>query len=929
MSFPGGLTPRVDLFYSGIWNNITSDVLARDNENSIVINRGRASEDSAITPATCSMSWKNADGKYSPRNAAGPLYGLIGRNTPIRVGLGVPPVAAGNSTSTGSTNLIAPSVTAEITGMQIAAWIATPVGNVTLPGGYTVSTELDGTLSTLGMGYKLAVAAGTTGTQTATFSTTATAQATLNVHVPGGTFSSSTSNRSTGGLDVNLTPAVSAGQTLVAVCAWSDDPEDRMQPPKVQGDRGLGWILLADTGSAAAGTPRVMAWALTAPAAPGIVSFVGKRDGLTDTFMRLYTLTGVSTYIPRFTGEVSEFPVEWTERGKDVWVPIQAAGVTRRLGSANQASMRSAIYESFVRRPATIGYWPFEDAVGATAFSSALTGGVPAAFVNTPILAAYDVIAGSDALPTFTNAAAVCPLAGFTDTNAYAFGALVHIDAAGDTVGANILSLDFNGGDVQTIVLEYGGAALFNLKIVYSDGTATTTVVYAHQMDGNTFVLCGIIQQNGTGVDYGMLIADVTTDGSVPTPLLDAQTVVTKNLGRPVRVNIGLETGTGATLQTNAPAIGHVFVINDPVSLFNFGDPDLGATSYKALIAWNNQKVSDRIFRLCCDSKVRVNVQHLDTDEQLGNQLPNTLLGDLQEAENSSAGGTVYDSAGFLGLSYRGRVSKSSQTPTLTLDYSAKQISAPLLPVDDDQRTQNDVTVNRVNGGSGHAVLLAVGNLSVQPPPLGVGPYRQGYDLSLFLDSQAVAQAQWRMHIGTIDEARWPSVTIDLGAPANSAVPAALAMLDIGDTVRLTNLPTWAPPGPVDLILEGYTENIGSYRWIVTGNYSSATGFRVNVLDDAVFGRLDAAAARLLSSANSTQTALLVNSLDGTVWTTTATRPGDFPFDIKVSGEQMTVTAISGTVNQTFTVTRSVNGVVKTHNAGESVRLAQPTYLGM
>lgn len=929
MSFPGGLSPRVDLYYSNVWNDVTADTLARDQENSITISRGRASEDSSITPATANLSFRNADGKYSPRNANSPLYGLIGRNTPIRVGVGVPPVAAAVSTSTSSSNLIAPSVTAEVTGVLIEAWIAAPAGDVTLPGGFTAGTELDGNLTTYGSGFKASVAPGATGTQTATFSVTATAQATMSVHVPGGTFSSSTANRALSGADINLTPTASAGQTIIAVCGWSDDPDDRMQPPKVQGDRGLGWVMLADSGSATVGTPRVAAWALTVSGSTGIISLVGKRDSTSDAFMRLYTVTGVSTYIPRFVGEIAEFPVQWTERGKDVWAPVQAAGITRRLGAANQASMRSAIYESFIRRSSTVGYWPFEDDAGAAAFSSALTGGAPAAFVNTPVPAAYGDIVASDPIPTFTGAAAICPIGPITNTGSYAFGCIVHVDAAGDTVGANILSLDFNGGDIQSVVLEYAGAALINLKILYSDGTASFTSPEAHQMDGNTFSVTAAVLQSGADIVWAFSIADITTDGSVPIPLSIQAGVVGKVIGAPIRLNVGLETGTGATLHTNATAIGHVFLTNDAtVGVFNYADPDLSAISYKALIAWNNQKISDRIFRLCCDSRVRVNVAHLDTDEQLGNQMPNTLLGDLQEAENTSAGGVVYDSAGFLGISYRGRISKESQTPSLTLDYAAHQIGAPFLPVDDDQRTENDVTVNRVGGASGRAVL-ASGSLSVQPFPNGVGPYRQTYDLSLFLDSRTAAQAQWRIHLGTIDEARWPSVTVDLGAPANTSVPAALAMLDLGDTVRLTNLPAWAPPGPVDLILEGYTENIGSYRWIFTGNYSSATGFRVNVLDDAVFGRLDAAAAHLQASANSTQTALLVNSLDSTVWTTTATRPGDFPFDITVSGERMTVTAITGTVNQTFTVVRSINGVVKTHNAGEPVRLAQPTYLGM
>jgi hypothetical protein len=55
---------------------------------------------------------------------------------------------------------------------------------------------------------------------------------------------------------------------------------------------------------------------------------------------------------------------------------------------------------------------------------------------------------------------------------------------------------------------------------------------------------------------------------------------------------------------------------------------------------------------------------------------------------------------------------------------------------------------------------------------------------------------------------------------------------------------------------------------------------------------------------------------------------GQFPFDILVGGEQMTVTAIDDqTSPQVATVTRSVNGVVKSHAAGTAVALAQPMYL--
>jgi hypothetical protein len=50
---------------------------------------------------------------------------------------------------------------------------------------------------------------------------------------------------------------------------------------------------------------------------------------------------------------------------------------------------------------------------------------------------------------------------------------------------------------------------------------------------------------------------------------------------------------------------------------------------------------------------------------------------------------------------------------------------------------------------------------------------------------------------------------------------------------------------------------------------------------------------------------------------------GDYP--VRVAGEVMTVTAVTGTTSpQMFTVTRAINTVAKQHLAGEAVELDLP-----
>ncbi|MFD0469939.1 hypothetical protein ACFQ0B_17595 [Nonomuraea thailandensis] len=72
---------------------------------------------------------------------------------------------------------------------------------------------------------------------------------------------------------------------------------------------------------------------------------------------------------------------------------------------------------------------------------------------------------------------------------------------------------------------------------------------------------------------------------------------------------------------------------------------------------------------------------------------------------------------------------------------------------------------------------------------------------------------------------------------------------------------------------------------------------------------------------DTTETGVDITTATGPLWSTTSTG-----YQIIIGGEVMTVTAVgaaAGTV-QTLTVTRSVNGVVKSHASGAEVRMFQP-----
>jgi hypothetical protein len=293
------------------------------------------------------------------------------------------------------------------------------------------------------------------------------------------------------------------------------------------------------------------------------------------------------------------------------------------------------------------------------------------------------------------------------------------------------------------------------------------------------------------------------------------------------------------------------------------------------------------------------------------------LLGLLRECE-AADGGILFEPRDMLGLAYRTRASLYHQDTVLTLDYDADDLSQ-IEPTDDDQQTRNDVTVTRVGGSSARAVETS-GSLSVEDPPDGVGRYDTSVELSLEDDTTLSDRAGWLLHLGTVDEARFPVVAVELARPnfigANSAQTLAAQDLDIGDRLVITDPPGWLPPDDIALLAQGFTEVLSNFTHTVSVNSQPATPWdQAGEYDD---GRKYTNSSTVLSEAlDTTETGVDVAFTSGRPWSDT-----DGDFDIMVGGERMTVTAVSGSTSpQTFTVTRSVNGVVKSHASGAQVRL--------
>ncbi len=164
-----------------------------------------------------------------------------------------------------------------------------------------------------------------------------------------------------------------------------------MAPPAVLGNLPMrGRVHRAEVRNGIEGTVVAAFDARTQP--EGTTSWV-------DTAGRTWTVgpdAAVTDREFRFHGEISAWPTRWDVSGADVWVPIEAAGIRRRLGQGQKA------LASTLRRRipafAPLAYWPCEDEDGATQAYSPIEGVAP--LTVTGFRFGQDsTLAGSSALP--------------------------------------------------------------------------------------------------------------------------------------------------------------------------------------------------------------------------------------------------------------------------------------------------------------------------------------------------------------------------------------------------------------------------------------------------------------------------------------------------------------------------------------------------
>lgn len=936
MTYPvaGAGSPKTEILIDGAWVDYSSRVRA---ESEITITRGRADEQGRLAAQTANFVLNNRDGLFSNRNPLSPLHRKIPQNTQIRFTAG-----------SGDTFLRYPSDFAE----DGANRTATPdTAALDVVGDIEIRLEVHPyswrprATQILFSKYKLtgdqrswALYMDALGRLTFTWSTDGTSAGRVTV-ICGNAIPATTGklaikvtldvvNGANKTIEFWTAPTIDGTYTLLASSTLAGNTSIYASTANLvigQGDDSpiifgtadplRGRVFAARVYNGIAGTVR---------ANPDFTIQAIGSTSLVDSTGLTWThggTTRITSNRLRFWGELTSLPQGWDKSGRDVWVDCVASGLIRRLVQG-ASPLSSPIYRAISPRDLT-GYWPIEDGSQSTSAASDVDG-VRAGTVTRVQFADVLTLPGSKSAASFidgTGRFIGVPKSTVATGTAY-FTFYFYLPSLPVTQSRYVRLT--TSGAARTIFISVSPTT-FVFDFLAADGsTLSSSAVLFGGADmiptGRWMTMNLLMTASGGNVSWTARWSNVAAEtfvGSVP--LLFAGTV-----GRFVNVDIS---AAGSTAFVDS-SFAHV---QTSTADLDFVNDDLA----KASNAYLGETAANRLIRLGAEENVAMEISGDATvSEAMGYQGVETFIDLAYECADVDRG-MLGESRDKLSLTYRVRADLENGYD-LPLNYGAEELAEVPRSVEDDYGVTNDVVVRRPSGSSGRREITT-GYMSVLDPPNGIGRYATETTINLEDDSRLVDTASWIANTSTWDGARYPNVTVAIHRSqvySNGPLLYRAISADLGDTLVLTSMPAWTPPDDVLSLIQGYTEMLGKFLWTIVHNTSPAGTYSIGRYDyDTVAGRsrFDHATSTLSVGINSTTTTIILDANSSTpsvadVWTSNA---ASYPFDIIIGGERMTLTqAPTGSTSpQTFNnVTRSVNGVVKSHLAGPRARLFRPVF---
>lgn len=930
-----GTSPKTELLINGVWTDVSSYVKG---DGKIALRRGRANEQARTTAQTAAFQLNNRDSRFSNRNPLSPYYGLLPLNTQVRISAGADGSNYLRTDFTDSFNFQG-AFTADKASLDLAASIEIRVD--VQPYSWRASGMFISKYLVSGNQRSWALYMDSNGLLTFVWSTDGTAAgrifSTSTVPVPatsgrlsikvafkpdngaGSNTTAFATATTIGGIYTQLgTTITHAGVTTVfastaeLVLCGGDD----FQIP-INNINGYGGkFFKAEVHNGLLG-PTVANFDPSTQA----VGANAWSDGLASPnawFLR-GTTAAVTSDRTRLYGELSSLVPTADLSGVDIYVPVNASGMIRRL-TQGASPVSSPMYRNFSQySPA--GYWPLEDGASATVAGSAVNGGYPAAATAITFGAAPSgLLPGTTTVAQFQDTTSRLQFAVKQPASTGIISGVFYVRlSALPAAGTKTLFTFYTSGTARTVTVGLSSIAWVTTLLDGDGNTITTSNVSITGIDpSKTWVGYNLLlQTSGANVNYSIRweVPGAAAVGVGPTSLGTAK--------------IGAPTG-GYTNSVADAAFLDAQLSSVFMATTNF---DLTDTNFRnASNAWLNELAGARLLRLATENGISLRViGYAGQTEAMGYQLIDTFMNNVYDCADTD-GGIVGEARDELSIIYYARQSLELRQDAV-LSYAQSHLSDILQPVDDDGGFTNDVTVSR-DGGSSARVIITDGPTSISPPPAGVGPYQTSVTRNA-VDARLPAVAGWMALAGSWDAARFPNVPVAMHRTeitGNDPVFASLIALELGNTILLDEMPVWLGPDDVPVLLEGYTETLGKFTWDFVFNCITAGPYEaVPVLgSDYSPARLDASTNTIGGTMTTTATTVSFVTPTGSArWVDTATYAAEFPMNLIIAGEVVTLTAVTGTSSpQTPTLTRSVNGVVKTHASGELVRLAHPLYLG-
>ncbi len=957
---------RVEALIDGVWEDITridddTRVLGMDGTNAINVTRGRSGESADLVPPPTSIKLTLLDnnGTFNNENPESPYYGKITQNTQLRI-------IGGSSTEY--------SITETFTRTSASSWGTWPdVGDYTHAGSAGV-TFADFTISSNQGRMSIPVASNSRTAYVSALSAVEVesyAECTLPAVPTGGDMEPTLLLRGSysGAFTYFMCRAViaSGGAITARIISRVNGVETTLNSTVTGATYSTGAGVVKLRARIQDGVVSFKVWQGGSEPAYQVTSsdetipqagWLGIRSGLgagnSNAKPVIFAWDNWTVSYRRIlaTGEIASFEPTWEKSGDGhvILVPIEAAGIARRL-SQGDVSLRSVTYRAYMS-PAhdaqRVAYWPLEEESGATQIFSPT--GALSSFTNEIDFGAYTGNPGTERMLTMGTGTITLEIPDYTSTE-HRIAWYMSFPAVAPTP---------SGDRVVFRVFCYG-SNVTHFDVVYSTNTVLaikcyngTTELFSNSADfgspilGNDWFMS--VQLNVSGADMNVALFGVNLNDDTSTGGFVFATWTGRDIGKMVRIVVGSKP-TASIQDMTGLSLGHIIVGNDTDAFQSYTSADAdGAVGSRA---YRGERAANRIARLCLEEGISCTILGAASDTpRMGNQTSKAFLALLKEAIQVDLG-LLWEPRDVLGFRYRTRRDMYNQSPRASIDYGSYHLSKPFLPVMDDNALVNTVVASRT-GGSSYRYSVPSGDLdhkNPDAPPDGVNPYPGSLALNLYSDSSLDDVTEWYVHVRAWKEQRFPSVKIQLQRDALVADPAltqAVSETEIGEVLQIdtTDAPKWVNVNPLLLRALGSNENLGRFQWDITFNTSSARPFEVGQIgyDDGIGlsdgdedlrgARIDTDNTTLNEDLTTTETDVTVTSASGYIWTLdsddwNASLNGGGLY-ISIGGEIMQVTNITGGSSpQTFTVTRSINGIVKTHLTGAPVHVAYPSRIGM